>query len=102
MYPGKTKMQIRLISAKVPRNKTVVSNLPVLVGRNPTAQVHLKDAGVGQFQCIIEQDGGMVGVRDIWGGPGIFVNGVQVRNSCLISGDRLVVGKTEFVVQYNQ
>jgi pSer/pThr/pTyr-binding forkhead associated (FHA) protein len=95
-------MTIELMSSDVPQRTFVLNDLPALVGRNPTAHVHLKDGSIGQFQCIIEQNDGRLSVRDTWGGPGIFVNGVRARTRCLMPGDRLAVGKTEFVVQYER
>jgi ABC transport system ATP-binding/permease protein len=95
-------MIIELISAEVPQRTFVLSDLPAMVGRNPSSQVRLEAVDVGQFQCIIDQDAGELNIRDIWGGLGIFINGIRVTRASLMPGDRLTVGRTDFLVQYER
>lgn len=71
-----------------------------MIGRNPTADVCLADAGVGEFQCIIERDDGRLSVADIGGGLGTSVNGHRITRAALMPGDRLRVGRSDFTVQY--
>jgi hypothetical protein len=95
-------MTLELISAEVPQRTFVLSDLPAMIGRNPTAQVRLEAVEVGQFQCIIDQDAGKLNVWDIWGGLGVFINGIRVTKASLVPGDRLTVGRTDFFVQYER
>ncbi len=90
-------MKVKLISADA---ETVLNDLPAMIGRNHTADVCLDDAGMGEFQCIIEQDDGRPSVADIAGGLGTFVNGRRIRRAASMPGDRLGVGRRNFTVRY--
>jgi pSer/pThr/pTyr-binding forkhead associated (FHA) protein len=90
-------MKVKLSSAGA---EIVLNDLPAIIGRNHTADVCLDDVDTGEFHCIIERDDGGLSVADIAGGLGTFVNGLQIRRTALMPGDRLTVGKIEFLVQY--
>lgn len=92
-------MEVELISGDSPR-RIVLSDLPVMIGRNQTADVCLDDADVGEFQCIIERHNGTLCVRNIAGGLGTIVNGRRVKRASLMPGDRLKVGRSSFLVRY--
>jgi pSer/pThr/pTyr-binding forkhead associated (FHA) protein len=91
-----------LISRGPPKLEIMLNVLPVLIGRNPTAEICLADADVGTFQCIIDKEGDMLNVSDLCGGCGTLVNGVRITKSTLMPGDRLTVGKAEFLVRYDR
>ena len=90
-------MKVKLISADA---EIVLNNWPVMIGRNHAADICLDDAGTGEFQCFIEQNDGRPSVVDIAGGLGTFVNGHRIKRAALMPGDRLGVGKSDFMVQY--
>jgi pSer/pThr/pTyr-binding forkhead associated (FHA) protein len=93
----KTAMEVKLISADA---AILLNDLPAMIGRNHTADVCLDDADTGDFQCIIEQDGGGLSVADLAGGFGTFVNGHRITRAALMPGDKLAVGRSDFTVQY--
>ena len=95
-YRG-TKVKVKLIGANT---EIMLNDLPVMIGRNHAADICLDDAGMGEFQCIIEQDDGRPSVVDIAGGLGTFVNGHRIRRAALMPGDRLGVGRRHFTVRY--
>jgi pSer/pThr/pTyr-binding forkhead associated (FHA) protein len=90
-------MKVKLISADA---EIVLNDLPVMIGRNNTADVRLDDADTGEFHCIIEQDDSRLSVADITGGVGTFVNGHRIKRAALMPGDRLGVGRSNFTVHY--
>lgn len=84
------------------RGRIVLSDLPAMIGRSQTADVVLDDSGVDEFQLMIDLDEGTLKVADLTGGRGTSVNGIRVRKSRLMPGDRLTVGKSDFLVQYQR
>ena len=83
--------------------KIVLDELPAMVGREGNAEVSVDDSFVGTYQCIIADEGDTLKVLDLGSRTGTFVNGRRVqRVATLMSGDRLTVGKTHFVVQYDR
>jgi len=90
-------MKVKLISADA---EIVLNDLPAIIGRSRTADVCVEDGGMGEFECIIEQDDGRLSVADITGGLGTFVNGDRITRAALMRGDRLGVGRSNFTVQY--
>jgi pSer/pThr/pTyr-binding forkhead associated (FHA) protein len=92
-------MKVELIRVDAPHRSIVLNDLPVMIGRNQTADVSLDEAGVGDFQCIVERDDGSLSVTDIAGGIGTFVNGNRITRAALIPGDTLRVGRSNFTVR---
>lgn len=95
-----TRMEVELINADAPGGRIVLSDLPALIGRSHTADVRLNDPGVAVFQSVITQDGDRLAVIDTGEGSGTFVNGVRVTWDFLMPGDKLRVGKSDFLVQF--
>ena len=62
-------MKVKLISVDA---EIVLNDLPAMIGRNRTADVCLDDAGVGEFQCIIERDDGWSPISIATGGRGFL------------------------------
>ena len=95
-------MLVELISANAPAERIALQRLPAMIGRDDGAEVHLDDSWVGRCQCIVDREGDELRVLDLGSRTGTFVNGRRVSRSPLLPGDRLLVGRTEFVVQYTQ
>ena len=93
-------MKIELIRVEKPQDKVVVDKLPAILGRDPAADVHLEDSWVGQMQCILDVEGGVLHVMDLGTRLGTFVNGHRVQQATLLPGDQFTVGRTTFLVQY--
>jgi adenylate cyclase len=73
---------------------------PVVIGRCPNAGAPLTDPEVSRRHCEVSRLDGALVVRDLGSTNGTFVNGSRVAEAVLKSGDRLAIGRTEFVVQY--
>ena len=95
-------MKVELINAYAPGGRIVLSDLPAFIGRSQTADVCLNDPGVAEFQCMIVQDGDKLAVIDNVEVGGTFVNGARAIWNPLLSGDRLHVGESDFLVQFGR
>jgi pSer/pThr/pTyr-binding forkhead associated (FHA) protein len=89
-----------LLSAGSPQRRIEVRQLPAMIGRDESADIHLGDSWVGHFQCILDQEEGHLRVLDLGSRNGTFVNGRRVKRADLMPGDTLTIGRTDFVVYY--
>lgn len=90
-------MRIELLAT---RFRALIDRLPVVVGRNPAADVRLPDPRISRYHCRIEQRNGVVLIRDSGSTNGTFVNGCRVAETELNSGDLVTLGDTRFLVLY--
>jgi pSer/pThr/pTyr-binding forkhead associated (FHA) protein len=97
-------MTVHFISLDGPRARspTVITEFPVILtrtshgGGDPAAEV------VSPLHCEIDQQNGLLVVRDLNSRHGTFVNGVRVQKAYLWPGDKLTVGLGSFTVWYEQ
>jgi pSer/pThr/pTyr-binding forkhead associated (FHA) protein len=87
-------------SGRKPR--IVLDRLPVVIGRNPEADVRLDDRWVSRVYTEISEINGTLVVRDLDSRNGTLVNGLHIKEAHLLPGDRLTVGLTGFEVQYTR
>jgi pSer/pThr/pTyr-binding forkhead associated (FHA) protein len=85
-----------------PKTRIVLDRLPVVIGRNPEADVRLDDRWVSRVHSEISEINGTLVVRDLDSHNGTLVNGQYIKEAHLLSGDRLTVGLTSFEVQYER
>ena len=88
------------LTYNTPKGEQVVelSDEPVTVGRQLGNYVTLHDEQLSRFHCVIEFKRGVLGVRDLGSRNGTYVNGEKVTAKRLQDGDKVRIGKTEFVV----
>lgn len=65
----------------------------VLIGRSPECQVLLENAGVSRNHAKIVREHDQLKVVDLLSGNGTFVNGQQVKQAIIGSGDTIRIGK---------
>ena len=78
----------------------VLHKLPAIIGRDERADVPLIDPWISHRHCEIDQIGDVLVVRDLDSKNGIFMHDHRVRESQVLSGERLTVGQTEIIVRY--
>jgi pSer/pThr/pTyr-binding forkhead associated (FHA) protein len=78
----------------------ILHKLPAIVGRDENADVPLTDPWISHRHCEIDQVGDVLIVRDLDSKNGFFMHGHRVRESQVLSGERLIVGQTELTVRY--
>lgn len=71
----------------------------VLIGRGTDCQVLLENAGVSRNHAKIVREDNQLKVLDLHSGNGTFVNGKQVKQAILGSGDTLRIGKFTLYVK---
>jgi pSer/pThr/pTyr-binding forkhead associated (FHA) protein len=74
--------------------------LPAVMGRDEGADVQLTDPWISHRHCEIDQIGDVLVVRDLDSKNGIFMRGHRVRESEVLSGEQLIVARTEITVRY--
>ena len=80
--------------------RCALHTLPAILGRDEHADVRLTDPWVSHRHCEIDQSGDVLVVRDLGSRNGIFLHGRRVRESKVLSGERLTVARTEIIVRY--
>jgi pSer/pThr/pTyr-binding forkhead associated (FHA) protein len=80
----------------------VLGGSPVLVGRAGDAHFRLLDPEASRRHCEIYRLNGTLVVRDLESTNGTFVNGSRVTESLLLPGDRLTLGASQFLIQYER
>ena len=78
----------------------VLRRLPAIIGRDEHADVPLTDPWISHRHCEISQIGDVLVVRDLDSKNGFSMHGHRVRESQVLSGERLTVGQTEIIVRY--
>lgn len=73
-----------------------------MVGRGSQADIQVQDPEVSRKHCRIEELNGLLLIRDVGSTNGTFVNGHPVVETVLISGDRVSLGQTHFLVLYER
>ncbi len=73
---------------------------PITLGRDRRSTLRVLDERASRIHCVVQPDAeGQVRVCDLGSRNGTWVNGVEVYEAALTTGDVLRVGRTEFVVQ---
>ena len=73
---------------------------PRTIGRSLQADVVIEDPELSRFHARISAvDGGRASIQDLGSTNGVFVNGVRTEQATLVKGDRLRMGRHEFVLE---
>ena len=68
------------------------------IGRHPFNEISLADLAVSRYHCWVALEDGRAVIEDLASGNGTFVNGDRLRSRRpLKTGDRILVGNTQFV-----
>ncbi|MFM1802127.1 MAG: hypothetical protein RJA81_1479 [Planctomycetota bacterium] len=74
------------------RDPVEVSRSVVLIGRHPECDVRIRNSSISRRHCCLIQVNDSLFVRDVGSLHGIWVNGKQVIEQQLHSGDELAIG----------
>ena len=93
-----------MIKMTPPRQKSgeaiYIKHAPVLVGNCEFVNVQLDDDSVAEFHCSLRLLDDKLCVRDLGSGHNTELNGYSIRESVVVSGDRLTLGQLHFDVDY--
>jgi len=97
-------MRVKLIPLDHPRARspTVIANLPVILTRASRRNLPPAAYAVSPYHCEIEDEDGLLAVRDFGSRHGTFVNECRVTRAYLWPGDKLTVGLASYLVQYKR
>ena len=85
--------------AKAPDGKTIAIDVdPVLVGRDPGAQIPVADPEVSAFHCELRATNEGILVKDLGSTNGTFAGGMRVREVVITSPVELTVGQSKLQV----
>ncbi len=73
---------------------------PLVIGRLSQCEIALDDKNVSRRHAEIRRVGDRVVVTDLASTNGTFVNGTQVREQVLHSGDEIMTGSTILVIEF--
>lgn len=89
------RLQLTEVNTKV---RIEFHELPILIGRDPSADIELDDPALPPFQCLIGK--GPHGGANIWNlrvECPLYINGSSVTKASLSPGDLLAIGQSRFV-----
>ena len=95
-------VELTAVDSSTENRRIVLNRLPVMIGQGPDAGIHLDDHLVSRHHCEINVNKGTLVVRDLGSMLGTFVNGLNVTTALLMPGDKLTVGVTSFLVDYER
>ena len=96
------KAKLVAVRSRGAKQTLVLEELPVVVGREPDADICLEDSWVSRQHCQFGESDGSLTVRDLDSRNGTFVNGCRVSDTELAPGDVLTIGTASFQVQYRR
>ena len=77
----------------------VLHQVPAIIGRGPEVLIRLdEDRGVSRQHAEIYGQTGVVRIRDLKSTHGTQVNGFEIGDKALDSGDRIQIGKTTMMI----
>ncbi len=95
---------VKLIAQRGAKRGTevIIQREQTLIGRSRSCQVCIPAPQVSRQHCAILIENGQVIVRDLGSTNGTFVNGVQVSEQQLTTGDTLTIGNVVFLVKVEE
>lgn len=94
-------MTVTLVKPDTPEDALTLSELPVTIGRAPTASLRISDRWLSRQHCTIYRFDDTLVVRDLGSTHGTYVNGQAIDQAVLRPGDRISVGLTTFVANFS-
>lgn len=95
--PGK--LRVNCVKGPLLGRSFVLANEKTVIGRDSTADIVITDLSASRRHAEIVFEGGRVVVRDLNSRNGISVNGRKVSQAVLCPGERVRVGRCEFVLE---
>lgn len=77
-----------------------VADMPLMIGRDHSADVHLTDRWVSRRHCEIDCVGNEIVIRDLESKHGTYVNDSPVIEKYLLPNDKVSIGLVTFQVSF--
>ncbi|MFN0198737.1 MAG: FHA domain-containing protein [Planctomycetaceae bacterium] len=95
--------ELRVVGGRHHNHTIPLSTAKFLIGREHDCQLRPNSESVSRHHCVFTVDEFTVRIRDLGSTNGTFVNGEQVKGQVVLqSGDRVSVGKLEFIVEIHE
>ena len=93
-------MSVRLTCIDVvpSASDAILTELPVTIGRGDEADICIRDTWSSRVHCRLGVRDGQLFLEDLGSSNGTLVNGTQMTDATLHSGDQITVGITTFRV----
>ncbi len=86
-----------LTRGKTSGRRVTIVQWPATIGRDPTSVLHVDDEGVSRYHARIKKRDKLYIIEDLQSKNGTYLNGENISNCIISSGDRVLVGDTEFI-----
>ncbi len=83
-----------------PARTITLGDKPAQIGRDPTAEIPILEQQISRRHCEFQKLGDKLLLRDLSSKNGTYVNYIRITERFLAPGDKLVIGRTEFVVHF--
>jgi HD-GYP domain-containing protein (c-di-GMP phosphodiesterase class II) len=91
-------MAIAIITrGKTSGRRATIVQWPATIGRDPTSVLQIDDDRVSRYHARIKKRDKLYIIEDLQSRNGTYLNGENVTNCIISSGDRVLIGDTEFV-----
>jgi serine/threonine-protein kinase len=72
----------------------------IVLGRSSQADVQIYDERISRRHCALRIEAGGIRLKDMGSGNGTHVNGAEIRETVVTTGDVLTIGRTEIELQF--
>jgi len=79
-----------------------ITHSPFSVGRDPTCDATIDNAGISRFHCKFIWDGKHFFVEDMESANGTFHHGHKVRKTSIADGDKIQIGKFSLIFKHGK
>jgi len=79
-----------------------MTHSPFSVGRDPTCDASIDNAGISRFHCKFIWDGKHFFVEDMESANGTFHHGHKVRKASITDGDKIQIGKFSLIFKHGK
>ena len=98
MFP----LELIILDHYARQSRFVLGCLPAVLGRDEKDDVRLADPWISHSHCELLQQGDVLVVRDLDSKNGVFLHGVRVRQTEVLPGECLTLGRTEITFRYQR
>ncbi len=96
-------MHARLLidDVSVHESEFALASFPITLGRGEDADIRINDRWASRVNCEINQVDGELVVRDLQSSNGTLVNGEHISECRLQRGDKITIGMSTFILEYD-
>ncbi len=93
-------LELSILDHYARRSRGLLYSLPAILGRDEKDDVRLADPWISHSHCELFQHGAALMVRDLDSKNGVFMHGLRVRETEVLPGDCITLGRTEITLRF--